>query len=52
MVLSKDPALIVPLSTCLGVEDLHDMIEVMLIDAHNERQIHRIEEQKMKRSAG
>jgi hypothetical protein len=49
MVLSRDSALIVPLSTCLGVEDLHDMIEVMLVSAHNERQIHRIEEEKLKR---
>lgn len=49
MVLSKDPALIVQLSTCLSVEDLHDMIEVLLVDAHNERQIRLIEERKSKR---
>ena len=49
MVLSKDPALIIPLSTCLSVEDLHDIIEVVLVDAHNARQIHLIEERKAKR---
>ena len=37
------------LSTCLSVEDLHDMIEVLLVDAHNERQIQLIEERKVKR---
>lgn len=46
MVLSKDPALLVPLSTSLGIEDLHDIIEVMMVDAHNERQISLIEERK------
>ena len=49
MVLSHDLTLLGPLSTDLGIEDLHDMIEVILVDAHNTRAIQRIEEEKAKR---
>ena len=36
-VLSFDKSLIGPLSTTLGLEDLHDLIEVITVDAHNAR---------------
>lgn len=39
MALSGDKSLLGPLSTVLGLEDLHDIIEVMTIDAHNQRLI-------------
>ncbi len=35
MALSFDPSLAGPLSTTLGLEDLHDILEVRLIDLHN-----------------
>lgn len=43
MVLSRNPVLIGPLSESLGVEDLHDLIEVMLVDMHNARVVARID---------
>ena len=46
MVLSRNPALIGPLSESLGVEDLHDLIEVMLVDMHNARVVARIDAAK------
>jgi hypothetical protein len=39
MALSHDPSLIEPLTTTLGLEDLFDIIEVVLIDAHNKRKL-------------
>lgn len=37
MALSFDKALAGPLSAVLGTEDLHDIVEVILVDAHNRR---------------
>jgi hypothetical protein len=34
--------LIGPLSTTLGLEDLEDMIEVIMIDLHNKKQAEKI----------
>jgi hypothetical protein len=39
MLLSIDKSLIGPLSTTLGLEDLYDLIEVVTIDAYNDRVI-------------
>lgn len=46
MVISHDKALAAPLSTVLGLEDLHDIIEVILVDAHNRRLIEKKREQE------
>ena len=35
--LSHDPSLAGPLATVLGLEDMYDLIEVVLIDRHNDR---------------
>ena len=37
MALSHDKSLAGPLSTMLGTEDLHDILEVIVVDAHNRR---------------
>ena len=37
MALSMEPMLIEPLSTTLGLEDLHDLLEVRAVDSENER---------------
>jgi hypothetical protein len=37
MLISHDKSLLAPLSTTLGLEDMYDLIEVILIDAHNDR---------------
>ncbi len=37
MAISNDKALLGPLSTVLGLEALHDILEVIAIDAHNRR---------------
>lgn len=37
LALSHDKSLAGPLSTVLGLEDLHDIIEVIMVDAHNRR---------------
>lgn len=37
MAIAGRPELIVPLSTVLGLEDLHDILEVIRVDAHNRR---------------
>lgn len=39
MAISGDYALLGPLSTTLSVEDLHDILEVKRVDAHNDRVI-------------
>jgi hypothetical protein len=48
MALSHDKALAGPLSTALGLEDLHDILEVIMIDAHNRRIIERQREREAK----
>lgn len=42
MLISRNPALLGPLSTTLGLEDLYDLVEVALVDAHNDRVIEKI----------
>lgn len=42
MLVSRDPSLMGPLTTTLGLEDLYDLIEVRLVDAHNDRVLERI----------
>lgn len=37
MAISGRPELLGPLSTVLGLEDLHDILEVIAVDAHNQR---------------
>lgn len=37
MAISGNPALLASLSTVLGLEDLHDILEVKRVDAHNAR---------------
>jgi hypothetical protein len=37
MLISQDKSLLGPLSTTLGLQDMYDLIEVTLIDAHNDR---------------
>ena len=37
MAISGRPELLGPLSTVLGLEDLHDILEVLRVDAHNQR---------------
>lgn len=44
MAISSDPALLGPLSSTLGLEDLHDIVEVMRVDAHNRRIIQKARE--------
>jgi hypothetical protein len=46
MALSGDMTLIGPLSSVLGLEDLHDIIEVRRIDGHNARLIRKAQEKK------
>lgn len=36
-VISGRPEMLGPLNTVLGVEDLHDVLEVLAVDAHNRR---------------
>lgn len=44
---SSEPATtLLRLSTVLNLEDLHDLIEVQLIDQHNQRVVDRIEEER------
>lgn len=45
-VMSAKPELIGPLSTVLGLEDLHDVLEVIRVDAYNRRMIRRAVEKK------
>lgn len=46
MALSANPLLIEPLSTTLGLEDLHDILEVRQVDAHNTRVIRKASEER------
>lgn len=43
--ISWEPSLAVPLSSTLGLEDLHDLLEVMRVDAHNRETVRRHEEE-------
>lgn len=44
--LSVDKSLIVALKTTMNVEALWDVLEVILVDAHNARVLQRIEEER------
>lgn len=46
MAISGNPALIGPLSTDLGLEDLEDILEVRRVDAHNRRVLDKARERK------
>ena len=37
MVQSSKPEYVGPLHSVLGTEDLHDLLEIILVDAHNQR---------------
>lgn len=44
---SSEPATtLLRLATVLSLEDLHDLIEVQLVDQHNQRVVDRIEEER------
>jgi hypothetical protein len=43
-VISSGKATLHELDTVYGTEDLHDMIEIVLVDAHNQRLLSRREE--------
>jgi hypothetical protein len=45
-VISSGKATLAELKTIYGLEDLWDMIEVLLVDAHNERAIAKHQEKK------
>ena len=51
MALSHDKALAGPLNTVLNVEALHDIIEVILVDAHNRRILEKARERKARAAA-
>jgi hypothetical protein len=42
MVVSRAPELMGPLTSSLGLEDLYDLIEVLMVDIHNDRVMDRI----------
>jgi hypothetical protein len=46
MLVSRDKSLLGPLSTTLGLEDLYDLVEVVLVDAHNDRVIEKLRKQE------
>jgi hypothetical protein len=46
MAISGDFALLGPLSTSLSVEDLHDILEVKRVDAHNRRLVAKMRERE------
>lgn len=37
LALSSDKSLILPLSSSIGLEGLHDILEVVAVDSHNSR---------------
>lgn len=39
--ISWEPSLVGPLTSTLGLEDMHDLIEVMMVDRYNDRVIDR-----------
>lgn len=50
MLISWRPELIGPLSTTLGLEDMHDLLEVRRIDLHNARVIRKWREKRDRES--
>ena len=48
MVVSADKRLIEPLNESLGLEDLEDLIEIILTDAHNQRVMNKQREKENK----
>lgn len=49
MVVSHGKASLVELSTVLNLEDLHDLMEVIVVDNHNAAVLHKLEEDKIPR---
>lgn len=45
MAVSSGKATMAELSTVLGIEDLHDILEVVIVDAHNDRIMRKKREQ-------
>lgn len=41
MIISREPSMLVHLTTTLGLRDLYDLVEVMQIDAFNDRVLER-----------
>jgi len=50
MLLSREPGLIGPLTTTLGLEDMYDLLEVAQVDAHNDRILRKIRERQERES--
>ncbi len=46
MAMSADKSLIGPLSSTLGLEDLHDVLEVLRVDAHNREVLRKAAEEE------
>lgn len=46
MAISTGKATMADLSAVLTVEDLHDLLEVVLVDAHNDRVLQKIREKQ------
>lgn len=46
MLISHDKSLMVPLSTTLGLEDMYDLMEIILVDAYNDRVVERYNKAK------
>jgi hypothetical protein len=42
MLISRDKSLAAPLFTTLGLEDMYDLVEIVLIDAHNDRVLEKL----------
>lgn len=45
MAISADKSLAGPLASTLGLEDLHDILEVITVDAHNQRLLRKLEQE-------
>ena len=50
MAISLDKSLVEPLNSTLGLEDLHDILEVARVDAHNRRLIDKAREKELERA--
>lgn len=49
MVVSRDLKMIEPLNATISVEELHDLLEIIVIDGHNARQIAKAEAARRRR---
>lgn len=48
LALSRDASLIGPLTETLGIEDLEDVVEVIMVDAHNRNAARKAAEKERK----